>query len=145
MPNHYYLYAADVILIGHVLFVAFIVLGLLAIFLGKSMHWPWVRNPWFRAAHLLGIGYVVVQSWFGIMCPLTVWEKALRAKAGAVVYSGDFIQHWLSKLLFFEAPLWVFAAVYTLFGAAVLASWFWVRPRAFGTPPSSAGPAPPRA
>lgn len=137
MQNHHYLYAADAILILHVLFVAFVVLGLAAIFIGRAKCWPWVRNPWFRMIHLLGIGYVVIQSWFGIMCPLTVWEKALRAKAGAVVYTGDFIEHWLSKLLFFEAPLWVFATVYTLFGAAVLGSWFWVRPRAFGAAPSA--------
>lgn len=124
--------AADLILFVHVLFVAFVVLGLLLILLGRLRGWPWVRNPWFRAAHLAGIGIVVLQSWFGVICPLTTWEMALREKAGAATYAGGFIAHWLESLLFFQAPGWVFALGYTLFGALVAASWFWVRPRRFG-------------
>ena len=63
-----------------------------------------------------------------MICPLTIWEMALREKAGAAVYAGSFIQHWLHKLLYWQAPDWVFIVVYTVFGALVLASWFIVRP-----------------
>jgi len=31
--------------------------------------------------------------------------------------------------LYFQAPAWVFAVCYTVFGAIVAASWIWVRPR----------------
>ena len=106
-------------------------LGLVLIFIGKCLYWRWVRNPWFRAVHLLAIGVVVLQSWFGVICPLTIWEMALREKAGEVTYAGSFIQHWLHEFLYYEAPMWVFALAYTVFGVLVVASWYFVRPRRF--------------
>ena len=124
---------ADSLLLLHVLFVLFVVAGLLVVYLGWFFGWAWVRNPWFRVAHLLGIGVVVVQSWLGMICPLTVWEMSLRAKAGDRVYEGSFVSHWLQTLLYYEAPFWVFVLIYTLFGGLVLASWFIVRPRSFGS------------
>lgn len=124
-----YLLAADAVLFLHALFVAFVILGLLLIFAGKFLSWLWVRNPWFRWTHLVGIGVVVIQSWLGIICPLTIWEAALRSKAGAAVYAGSFIAHWLETLLYYRAPAWAFVAAYTMFGFLVGISWFWVRPR----------------
>lgn len=119
---------ADIILIFHVLFVAFVVVGLLMVYAGYFLGWRWVRNRVFRIVHLGAIGYVVIQAWWGMVCPLTTWEMALRAEAGAATYSGSFIQHWLHSLLYFELPAWVFVVVYTLFGSLVLASWFVVKP-----------------
>jgi hypothetical protein len=122
---------ADIILVGHVLFAAFVVLSLILIFVGKFLSWQWVRNPWFRVAHLASIGVVVLQSWFGAVCPLTIWEMELRSKAGESVYEGSFISYWLTELLYYQAPPWVFILCYTLFGVLVLSSWFVVRPNAF--------------
>lgn len=119
---------ADAILIVHVLFVLFVVFGLVAVYLGYFLKWRWVRNRVFRILHLMAIGIVAVQSWLGVICPLTVWEMALRAEAGADSYSGSFIQHWLQSLLYYQAPEWVFITVYTGFGGLVLLSWFVVRP-----------------
>jgi hypothetical protein len=126
-----YLLAADLLLFGHVLFVAFVVLGLVLILIGKPLDWSWVRNPWIRFTHLAAIGIVALQSWLGLICPLTIWEMALRERADDVVYSGSFISHWLDSLLYFHAPAWVFTICYTVFAAIVVASWYWVRPRNF--------------
>ncbi|UXZ55355.1 DUF2784 domain-containing protein [Halomonas sp. 7T] len=129
MPSWLLLRLADAILIIHVLFVAFVVFGLVAIYVGYFLNWRWVRRRVFRVTHLCAIGYVVVQSWLGMVCPLTTWEMALRAEAGAGTYSGSFIQHWLHRFLYFTAPDWVFVLIYSLFGSLVVASWFVVRPR----------------
>ncbi|MGI9288494.1 MAG: DUF2784 domain-containing protein, partial [Pseudomonadales bacterium] len=126
-----FLLVADAMLLLHVLFVAFVVLGLLLVIAGKAQAWSWIRNPWFRLIHLLAIGVVVAQAWLGIICPLTTFEMALRARAGDATYSGSFISHWLEAILYYQAPPWVFIVCYSLFGAAVIASWFWVRPRHF--------------
>lgn len=126
-----YLLAADAVLLLHAIFVVFVVLGLLLIFTGHFLGWRWVRNPWFRLAHLLAIAVVVVQSWLGILCPLTHLEMALRRRAGDADYPGSFIGHWLEELLYFQAPAWVFVVCYTAFGALVVLSWFLVRPRRF--------------
>lgn len=127
-----YAVVADGLLVTHGLFVLFLVIGLFLIYLGKLLSWQWVRNPWFRITHLLGISVVVIQSWFGMICPLTIWEMSLRSRAGEVVYSGSFVANWVSELLYFQAPPWVFVVCYTFFGALVLSSWFVVRPRPFG-------------
>ena len=122
---------ADALLVTHVLFAVFVIFSLMLIFVGKFLSWMWVRNPWFRAIHLLGIGVVVLQSWLGVICPLTIWEMDLRSKAGETIYEGSFVKHWLNELLYYQAPPWVFVVCYTAFGGLVLASWILVRPRAF--------------
>ena len=124
-----YLLAADAILLLHALFVVFVVFGLVLVLVGNPLGWKWVRHFWFRVIHLSAIGFVVLQSWLGAICPLTIWEMALRAKAGDATYSGSFIAHWVGELLYYQASAWVFVVIYTSFGALVAASWFWVRPR----------------
>ena len=120
---------ADLVLLLHVLFVVFVVTGLVLVLLGGVRGWHWVRNPWFRVMHLLAIGIVVLQAWLGVLCPLTTLEMSLRARAGDAVYPGSFIAHWLEALLYYQAPAWVFIVCYTVFGFLVVASWYAVRPR----------------
>ncbi len=125
------LIAADTLLIFHALFVLFVVVGLLLVVVGGLRQWSWVHNPWFRLGHLVAIGFVVLQSWAGQICPLTTWEMALRSRGGQGTYEGSFISHWVGELLYYDAPIWVFAVIYTVFGALVVACWWWVRPRGF--------------
>jgi glucan phosphoethanolaminetransferase (alkaline phosphatase superfamily) len=131
-----FLLAADALLVGHILFVVFVILGLVLIIVGKLVAWSWVRNPWFRSAHLAAIAVVVLQSWIGIICPLTTWEMALRERAGEAAYAGSFISHWLESLLYYRAPAWIFVVCYTAFAAIVVASWFLVPPRRFRKSPT---------
>jgi hypothetical protein len=121
---------ADTILAIHFLFVLFVVVGLLAVYLGYFFKWHWVSHRTFRILHIAAIGIVVLQSWLGVICPLTIWEMALREQAGAATYAGSFIQHWLQYLLYYSAPNWVFIALYTGFACLVLLSWQLVPVRA---------------
>jgi len=123
-----YLLAADAVLLMHVLFVAFVVVGLLLVLAGRLLSWQWVRNWWFRVIHLGAIGVVVLQAWLGVICPLTRLEMYLRDRAGDTTYAGSFVSHWLEAILYYRAPAWVFAVVYTLFAIVVAMSWVWVRP-----------------
>lgn len=135
-----YRLAADAVLVSHALFVAFVVLGLVAIYVGRLRSWAWVRNFWFRLAHLGAIGTVALESWTGVLCPLTAWEMRLRELAGGAAYEGTFIQHWLQTVLYHEAPEWVFGVAYTVFAVLVFASWFIVPPGTRG-PTGSTGKA----
>ena len=119
---------ANAVLIAHVGIVLFIIGGLLLTRLGAALRWQWVKNFWFRALHLVGIAYIAMEAWLGIVCPLTTLELWLREKAGQIVYEGDFIAHWMRQIMFYEAPPWVFIAAYSGFGALVVLSWFLVRP-----------------
>ena len=122
---------ADLILTLHVGIVAFVVVGQLLFVIGGILGWLWVREWRIRLAHLALIAFVIVQSWLGVVCPLTLWEQALRQQSGQADYTESFIEHWLSKLIFFSSPAWVFVLVYTLFGALVLLTWWWLPPRQF--------------
>ena len=122
---------ADLILILHFAFVVFVIGGLVLVLLGGAFGWRWVRNPWFRLAHLLAIGIVVAQAWLGVLCPLTSMEMALRLRAADSAYPGSFIAHRVSALLYYELPSWVFTVSYTAFGLLIVMSWFRVRPRSF--------------
>ena len=105
--------------------VLFVVLGLPAIILGNVLGWSWVNRRGWRIAHLAAIGVVVAQAWLGRYCGLTELESWLRERAGQVGYQGGFVQHWVQRVMYYEAPMWVFGAVYTGFGALV--AWAWWR------------------
>ena len=120
---------ADAVLLVHFGIVLFVVLGLPAILLGNRFGWSWVNNLWWRLAHLVGIGVVVLQAWLGQYCALTNVESALRRRAGQLGYQKSFIEHWLQQVLYYEVPLWIFTATYTLFGLLVVWAWWRFPPR----------------
>ena len=120
-PYHLF---ADAVLTLHFCIVAFVVGGLVLTIIGNLGAWRWVNNLSFRIAHLVAIAVVVAQAWAGATCPLTSLEMWLRANARAATYSGSFIEHWLQRLLYYEAPTWVFTLGYSLFGLLVAATWW---------------------
>jgi hypothetical protein len=119
---------ADLILLIHFSYVLFVVLGLVVIWIGFFLRWPFVRNFWFRLIHLLAIGYVVTESLGGVICPLTVWENELRIKAGNGVYQGTFMEHWVHQIMYYDASPETFTAIYIIFFGAVLLSLWCVQP-----------------
>lgn len=120
---------ADAVLAIHFAIVLFVIGGLVAIVGGNVYGWRFVNGWLFRAAHLGAIAVVVAQAWLGVVCPLTTLESWLREQAGQAAYETSFIEHWLTRLLFYQAPAWVFTAAYTLFGLAVAAAWWRFPPR----------------
>lgn len=126
-----YALLADAVLVAHVLYLGFVIGGLLLVVVGGLRRWSWVRNPWFRAAHLAAIAGVTLLAWTGRPCPLTILESEWRVRAGTQAYADGFIAHWLARLLYWDAPAWVFSVAYGAFGMLVVAAWWWVRPRPF--------------
>jgi hypothetical protein len=126
---------ANAVLVLHVAIVLFVVGGLVLIVLGNARRrpWRWVNAWWFRLAHLGAIAVVVAEAWFGLTCPLTTLEAWLRVRAGAPIYGGSgFIEHWLQRLLYHDAPAWVFTLGYTLFALLVALAWWRFPPRRAG-------------
>lgn len=115
---------ADAVLLLHFAVVLFVVLGLPVIFVGNWAGWAWVNWFGWRLAHVLAIGVVALQAWLGQYCPLTVLESWLRVQGGQSEYAGSFVQHWVSQLIYYNAPLWVFALAYTVFGVLVVFAWW---------------------
>jgi polyferredoxin len=120
---------ANATLILHVAIVAFVVGGLVLIIAGNLRAWRWVNALWFRLAHLAAIAIIVAEAWFGAVCPLTSLEIWLRAKARTTTYTGSFIEYWLQRILYYEAPSWVFTVGYSLFGLVVVVTWWYFPPR----------------
>jgi len=115
---------ADLVLALHFSLVVFVAGGLVLILVGNLRAWRWINALWFRLLHLAAIAVVVAEAWFGVNCPLTALEHWLRAKARTATYSGSFIEHWVSRVLYYEAPAWVFTLGYSLVGLLVAAAWW---------------------
>ncbi|MFO0868638.1 MAG: DUF2784 domain-containing protein [Pirellulales bacterium] len=120
---------ADGVVVIHAAYVLWVIVGLLLTLAGIVGRWSWIRGFWFRTTHLAMILIVVAEAWWGVVCPLTTWERQLRERAGEETYEGDFIANTVHELLFIEAPPWVFTAGYSAFGALVLLTFLLAPPR----------------
>lgn len=95
---------ADLVLLLHFAVVLFVVVGLPLIIVGNRLRWCWVNTLRFRLAHLAAISIVAAQAWLGQACPLTTLEIWLRRQAGQATYRASFIEHWVQRVLYYEAP-----------------------------------------
>ena len=141
----FYRFAADFIVVFHAAYVLTVVLGQVLITIGAFRGWNWVHRWDLRIIHTVMILIVVFESWLGITCPLTTWEKQLREASGGSTYEGDFIADIVHEALFFEFPDWVFTTIYSALGLLVVTSWWWCAPRrraaaADAASPSSSAP-----
>ena len=121
---------ADALLLLHFAIAAFIVGGLILVWAGAAVGWPWVRNPWFRYAHLGAIVFVASEALLGYACPLTIWEDVLRGG----VRPESFVGRWVYRLLYYRAPEWIFTTAYAAWAAATLLTLFFLPPRKKGVP-----------
>ncbi|MHC4513808.1 MAG: DUF2784 domain-containing protein [Planctomycetota bacterium] len=120
---------ADLIVAVHLGIVLFVLVGQLLILIGWPLRWRFVRNLWFRLAHLLVILVVAVQAAGGVLCPLTTWELELRHEAGQRGEEGTFVGRLLRDLLYVDVPSETLNIVYIAFAGLVLLSLFLVPPR----------------
>ena len=83
---------ADLLVLVHLAFVGFVVLGGLLV-----LRWP--RAAW---AHLPAAAWGAAIEFTGWICPLTPLENELRARGGADPYTGDFVARYLMPVLYPE-------------------------------------------
>ena len=85
--------AADAVLVLHLAFVLFVLLGgLLAL---RASRFAWL--------HLPALAWAAFVEFTGRACPLTPLEVALRRAAGDSGYAGGFVDHYIVALLYPEA------------------------------------------
>ena len=116
--------AAIIVLAIHLAIIAFNVAGLVLIPLGAWLGWRWVREFWWRLAHLLSFAVVAAQALLGRACFLTIWQDELSG----TTHVQPLIEQWINGLIYWDLPLWVFAAAYVAVFVYVVALWLWVRP-----------------
>ena len=85
-----YRLAADAVLLGHLAFVSFVVLGGLL-----ALRWP--RLAW---VHVPAAVWGALVEFTGWVCPLTPLEVTLRRAAGDAGYAGGFVEHYLLAALY---------------------------------------------
>lgn len=83
---------ADLVLVAHLAFVIFTVLGGLLVLRWRSLLWP----------HLACVFWGVILQWANWSCPLTPLESYLRGMGGEGGYQGGFIEHYVSMILYPE-------------------------------------------
>jgi hypothetical protein len=98
---------ADVVLVVHLGFVLFVVLGGLLV-----LRWP--RVAWL---HIPAAIWGVLIEYTGWICPLTPLENSFRTRGGQAGYSGGFIQHYIQPVLY---PSGLTRATQIVLGSLVL-------------------------
>src|SRR5215510_1966697 len=83
---------ADLIVLAHVAFVVFVVLG-------GFLALRWHRFIWI---HLPAVIWAAIVELFGWVCPLTPVENWLRRRGGQTGYPPDFIAHYILPMLYPE-------------------------------------------
>ena len=100
--------AADAVLVVHLLFVLFVLLGGLLVLHWRALAW----------LHLPAALWGAVVELCRLQCPLTPLENALRRAAGEQGYSGSFVEQYLLPLIY---PAGLTPGVQLLLGVLVLA------------------------
>jgi hypothetical protein len=86
----FYRFLADAVILLHLGFTLFVVLGGVLAF-----HWP--KITW---AHIPAALWGVLIEFGGWICPLTPLENWLRLKGGVTGYTGSFIEHYILPVLY---------------------------------------------
>jgi len=81
---------ADLVLVVHLAFVLFVVLGGVLVL-------KWTRVAWL---HVPAAVWGVLIEYSGWICPLTPLENSLRERGGGAGYSGGFIEHYIQPVLY---------------------------------------------
>lgn len=118
--------AATFVLALHLAVIVFNVAGCVLIPVGAWRGWCWVREFWWRLAHLLGLAVVAAQALSGRACFLTIWQGDISGTS----HVQPLIASWIDRVIYWSLPLWVFAVAYVAVFAYVIVLWIVVRPRA---------------
>ena len=110
---------ADIIAVIHLGYVVFVILGFVLILMGIALRWNWVRNLWFRTAHLVAIAGVALEALLGMNCPLTVLEFSLRYGVPPSDRRVSFVGDIIDSILYYDAPAWLFTIIYVGFALLV--------------------------
>lgn len=116
----------QVVLVLHIVVIAFNVAGLVLIPVGAALGWRFVRLRWLRLLHLGSLAVVAVQAVLGRACFLTDWQGALTG-GGA---EDPLVMRWVNSLIHWPLPMWAFTALYVAVFAYVVALWWWAPPEA---------------
>ena len=104
----WYRLLADLLVLAHLAFVLFVVLGGLLV----------LRHPRLAWVHLPAAAWGAIIEFTGWICPLTPWEQALRRLGGQAGYAGGFIEHYLLPVLY---PSGLTASIQLVLGIFVVA------------------------
>jgi hypothetical protein len=112
---------ADILMLLHFLWAAFMVIGLP---LGL-----WLRSPTLRWVHFGGMTLTAFFAAAGMYCPLTVWEETLRwGTDRSFSFEGGFLVHHLSSILYPQIEPWFLRSVSVFWGALTVLSMVVIKP-----------------
>jgi len=86
----WYLIAADLVLVAHLVFIGFVVGG-------SFLAWRWPRLIWVQLPAMV---YGALVELVGFDCPLTALQNFLLRRGGRAGYHGGFISHYLIQVIY---------------------------------------------
>ena len=114
-----YGFLAAAIVLVHFAYIVFVLGGALLLFASR----------WWAVVHIPAVLWGAYVELTGRICPLTPLENAYRLRAGQAGYSGGFIEHYLTRIIYPEgltATIQIGLGVFVL--ALNLMLYWWVFP-----------------
>ena len=109
---------ADLVVVIHLLFVLFVMLGGLLVLRWRVCAW----------IHIPAVVWAALIEFSGWICPLTPLENHLRIKGGSSGYATGFVEHYIIPLLYpaqLTRELQVFLGLLVLIVNLVIYLWVW--------------------
>ena len=109
---------ADLVLVIHLLFVFFVMLGGLLV----------LRRRIFAWIHIPAVFWAALIEFSGWICPLTPLENHLRIRGGSSGYATGFVEHYIIPLLYpsqLTRKLQIFLGLLVVTVNLVIYLWVW--------------------
>jgi hypothetical protein len=100
MSGKLYLALADIVLVVHLAFIAWVIFGAL---LTRG-------RPRLALVHVVTLLYGIIVEVTTLVCPLTFAENWCEAHAGVSPYHGPFVLHYLDAIVYPNLPPWILIA-----------------------------------
>jgi hypothetical protein len=116
----YYQLLADGVVVLHLLFILFVLMGGIIAFARPKIIW----------VHIPCVLWAIIIELTGIICPLTPLENELRSRAGQGMYSGDFVIHYIEPMIYLEGltrQLQIILGVMVALVNMIMYSWIYFR------------------
>jgi len=113
-----YHFFADLVVVLHLLFVFFVMLGGLLVLRWRAFAW----------LHVPAVFWAAMIEFSGWICPLTPLENHLRIKGGSSGYATGFVEHYIIPLLYpsqLTRELQIFLGMLVLIVNLVIYFWVW--------------------
>ena len=118
------IFLADMVLFIHFFIFLFISAILFLIPIGYYLNWKWIKKKSIRLLHFCLMGFVTIETIFGIVCPLTTLEQYLRNQNN----NDSIYVNVIHKIMYWDFSAHYFLILYVCCLIYLVFLWYYFKP-----------------